>query len=116
MGANLPNTVQQPPLFSREMPTPTMAKADLTVREKRAIYGRILKRACVLAGFDTRKEAAQALGKMDEGQLGRWFSGDENPQTWKFQQHITIGPALIQAQAEAQQGVVVRMSIELPRK
>lgn len=114
MGSNLQNAVQPSPLLSREMPTPSMAKADLTNREKRAIYGRILRRACLLAGYQTRKEAADAL-VMDEGQLGRWWSGDENPQTWRLQQHKKIGPALILAQAEAQEGVVVKMSIELSR-
>lgn len=67
----------------------------------------------MLAGFTTRKEQADAL-RVDEGQLGRWYSGDENPQVWKFDQHERIGPALLQAQAEAKQGVIVKMSIELP--
>jgi len=92
-----------------------MAKADLSNREKRAAYGAVLRRACVLAGFQTRELAADAL-QMDPGQLGKWWSGEENPQTWRFTSHLVLAPALLLAQAEVQQGAVVRMSIELVRQ
>ena len=52
------------------------------------------------------KEAAVALGEcvtgggpIDAAQLSRWFSGDENPQVWRF--HAV--PALREAVARHQQ-------------
>lgn len=121
MAVNVANAVQRTPLLSRETPRPAMAKATLpilTIREKRAVYGAILRRACVLAGYQTRKEAADALD-VDEGQLGRWWSGDENPQTWRFQSHHALGPSLLVAQAEAHQGgdaIVVETVVRVMRR
>jgi hypothetical protein len=74
-------------LLSRENPRPTMAKADLTEREKREHYGQILKRAQQILG-KSRKEMADLLG-VDEGQLGRWYSGVENPQLWRYHSAIS---------------------------
>lgn len=90
------------------------AKADLSNCEKRAPYGRILRRASELAGLN-RDQTADALG-IDPGQLGRWWSGQENPQTWRFTAHPALASALLQAQAEAHDGAVVKMSIEVARK
>jgi hypothetical protein len=69
-------------LLSQEIPRPTPAKADLSEREKRAHFGRILRRAQQILG-KSRKEMAAILG-VDEGQLGRWYSGDENAQLHRY--------------------------------
>ena len=106
-------------LLSREMPKPTMAKANLTEREKRASLGRILKRTAEVLG-KTRKEMAGLLG-VDEGQLGRWYSGDENAQVWRY--HHAENPngamsprdALRLAEAEDADGVRIRTVIEMVR-
>lgn len=94
-----------------------MAKADLaslTIREKRAAYGQILRRASELAGMN-RDETADALS-VDKAQLSRWWSGDENGQAWRYQAHPVLKQTLLVAQAEATQGAVVKMLIELERK
>jgi ribosome-binding protein aMBF1 (putative translation factor) len=79
------NTVQRDLLLRQETPRPRMAKAkflDLSIREKRAAYGAILKRASELAGFN-RDQTADEL-KVDAAQLGRWWSGDENAIRWSW--------------------------------
>lgn len=91
-----------------------MAKADLTTREMRAPYGKILERASQIAGLN-QQQTADAL-VVHRSQLARWWSGDENAQTWRYTNHPKLGPAHLQAQAEAQAGAVVRMSIELEAK
>ncbi len=68
--------------------------------EKRQRHGKVLARSIELAHMN-HAEAAYELGKVDKGQLSRWLSGVEHPQTWRFEQHNRIGPALIQAMAEA---------------
>lgn len=113
MGATVANAAAASHLLRREMPRPTMAKADLTNREKRAEYGRILRRASAIAGFN-RQQTANELD-VDEGQLGRWWSGAENPQTWRYHAHQALAPALLQAQAETVRGVRLRLTIELDR-
>lgn len=78
-----------------------MAKADLsdvTLREKRAEYGQVLRRASEIAGLD-RNQTADAL-KVDPAQVSRWWSGDENPQTWRYQQHERLRSSYLIAQAE----------------
>lgn len=69
--------------------------------EAKRRYGKVLERAVQLAGL-SKKEAAAAI-QCDPGQLGRWFSGDENPQAWRFHAHPTLGGALLEAQAEARE-------------
>ena len=94
-----------------------MAKAslpDLSEREKRADYGLILRRAQQILGL-TRKEMAVRL-KVDEGQLGRWYSGDENQQTWRYFSDLAVRAALRIAEAEGAEGVVIRTVIEMERK
>jgi hypothetical protein len=86
------------PLLSREIPRATPAKADLSLQEKRAILGAILRRACEIARLE-RKQAAAAL-ELDEAQLGRWFTGVENAQVWRFVKHPKLSKALLLAQAE----------------
>lgn len=92
---------------------PQMAKVDLKKVETTAKeqHGRVLARAIQIAGL-TRKEAA-ALVDLDEQSLSRQLSAKEAQQTWRFQQHPTLGPALLLAQAEDETGVVVRHVIEL---
>lgn len=87
-----------------------MAKADLpdlTLREKRAEYGRILKRASELAGFN-RDQTADALGVNDPSQISKWWSGEENPQTWRYRQHSKLKLAYLKAQAEGEHDTRVR--------
>lgn len=64
-----------------------------------------------------RDDAARELG-VDAGQLGRWFSGDENPQVYRFQQHPRLRKTLLVAQAEAsgEDAVIVKTVIEVTRR
>ncbi len=78
-----------------------MAKAalhDRTLREKRAEYGRILKRTREIAGLDQQQTADQLHA--DRAQVSRWESGDENAQTFRYRQHPTLRIAYLKAQAE----------------
>lgn len=84
------------------------------VRDQRQAHGRVLRRAAQLAGYESDKELASALGDVSKSQLSEWFAGTENPQTWRFQQHAVLGPALLLAQAEDETGYVVRHVIEGP--
>ena len=87
--------------IDREVPKPRMAKAglpDVTLREKRRNYGQILKRASELAGFN-RDQTADELS-VDRSQVSRWWSGDENPQTWRYRDHPKLRIAYLKAQAE----------------
>ena len=91
-----------------------MAKAelpDLTLREKRAEYGGILRRASELAGMN-RDQTADAL-TVDPAQVSRWWSGDENPQGWRYQQHPKLRIAYLRAQAEKDGAVVVKTVLEI---
>lgn len=97
-----------------------MAKADLrvlTICERRAIYGGILRRASEIAGLN-RDQTAVAL-KVDPGQLGRWWSGNENPQTWRYLESERLATALLVAQAEAHQTgdrVVIETVVRVSRR
>ena len=105
------------PRIRCETPKPRMAKADLpvvTIREERGEYGAILRRASELAGMN-RDQTADAL-RVDKAQISRWWSGDENAQTWRYQRHPVLKQTLLVAQAEATQGAVVEMRIRLERK
>ena len=96
---------------------PVMAKADLKKVDdatRRARFGAILRRSVELAGL-IEKDAADQMG-VDRGQLSRWFSGTENAQVWRFNDHELLGPALIAAQAEVTPGATIRTVIELERK
>lgn len=103
------------PLIRCETPRPRMAKAglpDVTLREKRAEYGQILRRASVIANLD-RNATADAL-KVDPAQVSRWWSGDENPQTWRYRDHPKLRIAYLKAQAEEPQAAVrLRTVIEI---
>lgn len=93
------------PRIRCETPKPRMAKAmlvDVTLREKRAEYGRILRRAREIAGMN-RDQTADAL-HVDPAQVSRWESGDENPQTFRYRQHPRLRLAYLEAQAEADGG------------
>lgn len=95
---------------------PAMAKADLkkVEQQQREAHGRVLARAIQLAKL-SQKEAADLLGT-DESTLSRWLAAKESQQTWRFQQHPTLGPALLVAQAEDETDVIVRHVIEVSRK
>lgn len=114
MSASLPNRIESGPRTRYDR----QAKAELpavTIREKRADYGRILRRARELAGMN-RDEVARALGDVDPAQVTRWESGDENGQTFRYQAHPVLKSTLLIAQAEATQGAIVRTLIEVERK
>ena len=75
-----------------------MAKAglpDRTIREQRAEYGAILRKASELAGMN-RDQTADEL-HVDKAQVSRWWSGDENPQTWRYHRHPRLKVALLKA-------------------
>lgn len=94
-----------------------MAKADLaapTLREKREEYGRILRRASELAGMN-RDQTGDALG-VDPSQISKWWSGDENAQTFRYQAHPVLKGTLLIAQAEATQGAIVETLIKVERR
>lgn len=95
---------------------PAMAKAAVKKlgEAQREAHGRVLARAIQIAGL-SQKEAADAL-ETDESTLSRWLRAKEPQQTWRFQQHAVLGPALLLAQAEGEAGVIVRHVIELERK
>lgn len=105
--------------MSCETPRPRMAKAtlpDLTLRENRAEYGRILKRARELAGMN-RDECARALGDVDPSQVTKWETGEENQQTWRYRRHPTLKAAYKLAQGEADGAVLeLREVITLAQK
>ena len=98
-----------------ETPKPRMAKValvDPTLREKRAEYGQILRRASELAGMN-RDQTADAFG-VDPSQISKWWSGDENPQTWRYRQHPRLRLTYLKAQAEQDDvNVKVRTVIEI---
>ena len=93
---------------------PVMAKADLKKVEEegsRQAHGKVLARAIQIAGL-SRKEAA-GLMDMDEQSLSRQIAAKEAQQTWRFQQHPRLGPALLLAAAEEETDVIVRHVIEM---
>ena len=113
--------------------SPTLAKrlADLPLKmlriesetalknlqDARRRHGQVLERAIQLAGY-SKGQACHELGKVTgddiaPSQLSAWIGGTEHAQTWRFQQHPRLGPALLLAQAETQGGVVVRHVIEI---
>lgn len=90
---------------------------EAALKNVRKAHGDVLRRAAQVAGYESDKELAAALGDVSRSQLSAWFSGDENPQTWRFERHSRLGPALLVAQAEAQgQRVEVRTVITLQQK
>lgn len=79
-------------------------------------HGKVLRRAAEIAGLTHGKTLADELG-VSESSLSEWFAGNPHgghPQTWRFQQHPRLGPALLVAQAEDETGVIVRHVIEVP--
>lgn len=100
-------------LLCQEIPPPTMAKASLSQRDGREAYGKVLRRASTIANLN-RRETADAL-EVDEGQLGRWWSGLENPQVFRYHAHPVLGAALIIAESEAhaRASVVTRIDVRL---
>lgn len=112
----LPNGAPRDPLIRCDAPR-HMAKADLTLREQRAPYGAILRRASELAGFN-RDETAREL-VVDPATISRWWSGEENPQTWRYTAHSTLGLSLLVAHAEAHQNgdqIVVETVVRVMRR
>lgn len=80
-----------------------MAKAelaDVTLRENRAEYGAVLKRASEIAGLN--RDQTAALLKVDPAQVSRWWSGDENAQTWRYRRDPKLREAYLLAQAESE--------------
>lgn len=96
---------------------PRMAKADLpvrTLRDERAEYGAILRRASEIAGYN-RDQTADVIGA-DKAQVSRWWSGDENAQLWRYRRDARLWAALRIAEAEsAGDGVEVETVIRIRR-
>jgi DNA-binding transcriptional regulator YiaG len=114
MSSTLPNSDRPAHLLSLQNARPTMAKADLKEIQDDAhkeAFGRVLQRVPQILGLNKKEFAA----KLDVGanQLAAWFSGKENPQMWRFHRDYRVRGALLLAQAEAHEGAVVKMSIEL---
>lgn len=96
---------------------PRMAKAGLdvlTIREKRAIEGAILRRASEIAGLN-REQTAVALNVGDPSQISKWWSGEENPQTWRYRNHPKLREALREADAELDGTVEIETVIKVRR-
>ena len=70
------------------------------VRDLRREHGDVLRDAAAIAGFESDKETAAALD-VSQSQLSEWYAGTENPQTWRFERHDVLGPALLIAQGNA---------------
>lgn len=116
MSASVANQAAGPHLLCQEESKKRMAKADVpsvSIREKQAEYGAILRRASQIAGLN-RDETAQAL-KVDPGQLGRWWSGAENPQMWRYHANRQLRGALLIALAEAHDGAEVETTVRIKR-
>ena len=108
----MPSTLQNADRDSHhircESPKARMAKAGMpvpTLRENRAEYGKILRRARELAGLN-RDEAARALGNIDPSQVTKWENGEENAQTWRYRRHPMLKAAYKLAQGEADGAVL----------
>lgn len=82
------------------------------LQERREAHGKVLARAIQIAGL-SKKEACAVLG-VEANQLSAWLSGNENPQTWRFQQHPQMKRALLAAQAEDMTGVVPMLTFTIP--
>jgi hypothetical protein len=71
-----------------EMPRPSMAKAALPKREnpseaeQKEEFGRVLR--CVQHVLGKSRKEMAALLKTDERQLGRWYTGEETAQVWRY--------------------------------
>ncbi len=82
------------------------------LQDCRRAHGRVLERAIQIAGY-SKKEAADELGQIGANQLAAWLSGTENAQTWRWQQHPKLGPALLLAHAEVTRGATVEHVIRV---
>jgi len=115
MGANSNRAFDDAPRIDCADGKKRMAKAELqslTIREKRAEYGAVLRRASEIAGLN-RDQTADEL-QVDKAQVSRWWSGDENAQSWRYQQHPTLRLAYLRAQGEVEHTRVrVRTVIEI---
>lgn len=103
MAESIPAPVPARHHIYRETSRPRMATAklpDLTLREKRAEYGRLLHRTRELAGMN-RDQVAVALGVHDPSQISKWESGVETPQTCRYRAHPALRLAYLRAQLEA---------------
>lgn len=112
MADSIAKSLDGVPLKMLQMRGETALKKFQKAREA---HGRVLERACEIAGL-SKKEVAAAIGVDQPSQLTAWFTGSENPQTWRFEQHPALGKALIVAMAEARRddsGVVVTTSIQV---
>lgn len=117
MAESLPQATSRTPLLRREPPL-AMAKAELSLREKRASFGAVLRRMSQIAGLN--KDETVAILRIDPGQYGRWLSGDENPQVWRITEcdegdegAVKLRDAFLAAQAEVNPNACVRLVIEL---
>lgn len=84
-----------------------------TFQSQREAHGKVLERAIQIAGY-SKKEATAELGVEHQSQLTAWLKGDEHQQTWRFQQHPRLGPALLIAQAEVTNGAKAEIAISVP--
>lgn len=97
--------------------------APNNVQEARKAHAAVLWRAAQIAGIETDKELAAALGgeePISKAQLSAWKGGTENPQTWRWERHPVLGPAYLLAQAEKRaeedSAVVITTSITVRQR
>lgn len=86
------------------------------LQDQRRAHGKVLERACQLAGV-SKKEAGALIG-VEQNQLSGWFAGDPqagHPQTWRFEQHPLLGPAFRAASCEAD-GAVIEVRFQIRQK
>jgi hypothetical protein len=109
-------------LLCQESPRPVMAKADLLKKEKaeqveRENYGSLLRRVQTLLGLNRDEMAAEL--EIDPSQLGRWYTGKENPQMWRYRRKPALNDALRLADAldakQRQSNIAVRTVNEMVR-
>ena len=90
------------------------------LRELRREHGEVLRDAAVIAGYAKRHKELAAELDVTESQLSEWFAGTENPQTFRFERHPVLGPALLIAQGRAREGdgvtVTTQIAVQLPAK
>jgi len=100
--------------------TAGMLKADLRIPEGpdwRRDVGRALERTRLLAGFDSLKTFAAAIGR-DERQIARWITGAERPQLDALFAVPTLRQPLVVALAELAQadGIDIVTQITVRRR
>jgi hypothetical protein len=92
----------------REVPRPSPAKANLTIRENRPHVGAALGRALGIVGVSI-KEAAALCG-VEPTQVSRWIAGAENVQIDRVYGTKLHGPFAIELARDAA-GCIVETTV-----